>query len=357
MKIKAQLQEANFQLAQEECVIEKTIYLSQTNFLMFMSNYNRPQQFIRDNLDTMNIDDDSVYHCLLVRNELTNEGIVVFSDEAFAKKTAYIEDVSVFDNRQLPKALAQFVDTMMKVQSGIVQKVLDDNDQGTLNLSRDYIEENLAEGYPINMYMLKEMLMECDEIESINLDSDNLAIKCDERFANYPYSRLDESDYDQLEIMAAKHTLWTYDEGGEQFNLEGVHAENMSFVGKCLNGAIIKNCSFKNCDFTDAEFCSADLSGTSFENCKLIHVTAEEADLSSSLFDNCEISGSIFTHANFAEATIHLCDMHKLSFASCCVEDISIFGDTGSDLDFSNVYRSRDEYETSNNPNLTMGDE
>lgn len=352
------LREANFELMPSTCVVSKTIELYDEQFDMFMINYNQPQKFIADNLDSMFKDDNDMYHCLLVKDIDSGEGVLVYSEgKNYAQYTSYLGDSNMaFDKPSLGKALQKFVDTMMKVQRDVVQKALDDNHEGSINLSRDYIEKNYAGGYPINMYMLKEMLLECHEIESVNLDSDNLCITTDDRFANYPYSRLDESDYSELEIMAAKHTLWIYDEGGEQFNLEDIHAENMSFVGKCLNGAIIRNCTFKNCDFTDAEFCSADLSGTVFENCKLNNVVAEESNCTDTLFDGCEMVKSMFTHSNFKDACFHMCYVDRLHLTSCCIENTDMDSTDESGFDLSNAYQTLEEYEESNNPVIKMGE-
>ena len=77
-----------------DCVVEKIIPLSGSDFDRFSSNMIRDWDFIKDNADLMYVSRSGIYHCILVTGEGRENGILVESEGAgYARYAAHVPRV------------------------------------------------------------------------------------------------------------------------------------------------------------------------------------------------------------------------------------------------------------------------
>src|SRR5665647_2364531 len=76
-------------------VIEKIITLTAEEFNAFASDLLADQDFIRDNKDLMHMDDDFTCHCILVKTQGGNDGVLVESElYDYPRYSAYWQEES-----------------------------------------------------------------------------------------------------------------------------------------------------------------------------------------------------------------------------------------------------------------------
>lgn len=69
LKVNASFQRKECQLRTDPCVVEKIISLPPDEYQAFSHSLLRDQDFIRDNIERMYVDDEEVSHCLLALTE------------------------------------------------------------------------------------------------------------------------------------------------------------------------------------------------------------------------------------------------------------------------------------------------
>lgn len=76
---------------QDKFVIEKVIELTEAEFARFISSPLSNYDFIADNIDLMYFDGNETYHCILVKANGYDYGILIESEGfSYARYTAYI---------------------------------------------------------------------------------------------------------------------------------------------------------------------------------------------------------------------------------------------------------------------------
>lgn len=84
-------------LQPKDCIIEKTIRLTGTEYDMFSRNMHRDYDFIRDNINLMREDAEGAYHCLLVVGEGRRDGILVQAEGYdYARCAAFLPNAADF---------------------------------------------------------------------------------------------------------------------------------------------------------------------------------------------------------------------------------------------------------------------
>ena len=74
-------------------VIEKVITLTADEFNAFANDLLADQDFIRDNKDLMHMDDDFTCHCILVKTQGANDGVLIESEGySGARYSAYWQE-------------------------------------------------------------------------------------------------------------------------------------------------------------------------------------------------------------------------------------------------------------------------
>ena len=83
--------EASELIPQDEFVIEKVIKLSNNEFTSFIHNPLLDYDFIKENKELMRIDNNEIYHCILVTGVGYDFGILVNSEgSSYARYASFI---------------------------------------------------------------------------------------------------------------------------------------------------------------------------------------------------------------------------------------------------------------------------
>lgn len=249
------------------------------------------------------------------------------------------------DEKKTPKVLDKFISEMKHATDEVYKKIIDENINGLIKITREYIESNISNGYPINMYMLSEILNENENLDSVSFDGNQLLIKTSDCISNQPYSHIDDSDYVNVEIECAKHVLWLYNENdGTQLNYSNTLIQNIDFIGMNLMLANFENAVFENCNFNNATLNYAVFKGAKFKNCFIDKAVAEETDFSSAIFENCKMTDSVFTHSDFHNTNFLQCDFSKASFQNAYIKNVSLSQCQQADVIFANSHTSAEEF-------------
>lgn len=103
-------------------VIEKNIHLSAQQFEQLLQKPLADQPFLSDNVDLMWVDDNGVYHCLLVTGEGHSDGLLVESEGySYARYAAYVPEATALRYPSLSKQnqnLAKAVDFIVADGTG-----------------------------------------------------------------------------------------------------------------------------------------------------------------------------------------------------------------------------------------------
>ena len=85
-------------------VIEKVIELEENEFDEFADDLLEDKDFIRDNIDSMYVDPNDIWYCVLVKATGRNDGIAISSSGyCYARYSSYIPDYREVANRCITK--------------------------------------------------------------------------------------------------------------------------------------------------------------------------------------------------------------------------------------------------------------
>ena len=77
MNLQASFEHKPSDFSLRDCVIEKTVKLSEQEFKAFLNHPLRDYDFLAENIDLMRSDGNGARHCLLVIGEGRNDGVLV----------------------------------------------------------------------------------------------------------------------------------------------------------------------------------------------------------------------------------------------------------------------------------------
>ncbi|MCL2409395.1 MAG: DUF6329 domain-containing protein [Oscillospiraceae bacterium] len=126
LETKAVFRRKDTEIEAADCVIDKIIRLSGTEFDRFSRNLMHDWDFIRNNAPDTVVDEQGRYHCLLVIGEGRRDGILVDSQgSSYARYSAFMPNVEDFLSvgrysalKKLNKKLTDFVDVITE-QAGM----------------------------------------------------------------------------------------------------------------------------------------------------------------------------------------------------------------------------------------------
>lgn len=97
LKTKAIFERKTDDFQPKDCVIEKTTRLTAAEYDTFTHNMLRDFDFIKDNIDLMNIDDQGIFHCLLVVGDDRPDGILIESEGyGYARYASFLPNAADF---------------------------------------------------------------------------------------------------------------------------------------------------------------------------------------------------------------------------------------------------------------------
>lgn len=111
----AQFHRKDSQVLKRRCKIEKIISLTKEDYERFADNLLQDYGFIKENTESMYVDNEGISHCILVIGEDEPDGILVQSEGAdYARYTALLPNAKQFMRQNKLTSLIEDVDDMMK---------------------------------------------------------------------------------------------------------------------------------------------------------------------------------------------------------------------------------------------------
>lgn len=362
----------------QECQIEKVITLSDSEYARFHQMLLDDYDFIRDNRELMCVE-DGVTHCILVVGETTEDGILVNSEGGdYARCTAFFPHAKSFllthgqvQNIQqeehvntasespsavapISPALLAYGEKLQQIVNGSIKQALDGHDQSTYIISLQELHD-IYDNDVFDDTLFIAMLKERPEIVDMDVsDGDIMVTLSLESILAHDRSQLRVITQDDLKIMHAKHTLWTYDQGGEEANfsdclLSGLDMSHMQFNGVNFSGALLENVNM-----CSSGVCFGVFQGARFVGCKMTGICAEEADFNGATFEDCNIKQGHLAHSNFAHVQFLDTDLWMADMHSCCIEGTNIADTDTTGVNLNDT--SEDEESWVNDFSFGMGD-
>lgn len=359
-------------LETQECEIEKVITLSDVEFDQFQQCLLNDYDFLRDNAELMRVE-NGVTHCLLVVGMNSEDGILVNSEgSSYARYAAYFPNAKSFlltqsqAQEEAPMeaaspsvvggssaALLAYGERMSHVVDMAIYQALEGRDQSTYI----FFFKELAEAYDDDSFdtaLFIAMLKERPEIMDMDIyDGDVIVTLSPESIQAHEISKLRMLTQDDLNIMQAKHTLWVYDQGGEQANFSGCRLSGLDMSGMQLNGADFTGALLERVNMSSSGVCSCVFRDARFVGCSMTGICAEEADFSGAAFEECNLKRGIFTHSNFANAQFHNTDLWMADMCACCMDGSNIIDMENEGVKLSGT--SEDEESWGNDTGISGG--
>ncbi len=363
-------------LETQECEIEKVITLSDVEFDQFQKCLLNDYDFLHDNAELMRVE-DGVTHCLLVMGTNSQDGILVNSEgSSYARYSAYFPNAKSFlltqgQTQQMVQAetpveaaspsavggssaaLLAYAERMNHLVDMAICQALECHDQSTYIISLEAMAEANDDG-SFDTALFTAMLKERTEIVDMDIsDGDILVTLSPESIQAHELSKLKVLTQDDLNIMQAKHTLWVYDQGGEQANFSGCRLSGLDMSRMQLNGADFTGALLERVNMSSSGVCSCVFQDARFVGCSMTGICAEEADFRGAVFEECNVKRGVFTHSNFAHTQFHDTDLWMADMRLCCMEGSNIMDMETEGVKLSGT--SDDEESWANDTGISAG--
>lgn len=340
----------------EQCTVEKTIELSDYEFQHFKTHLLEDYDFIMKNRDEMGYTEDGVRHCLLVLSENGDDGILVDAQGAnYARYSAYLPNARQMMLLGQYQSLSDFAKQMTDVAKDAVNKVLENQTDGTFYLKADDLPNPISN--PLFDYkLLGEMLSERPEFSTVDVMSDEMMITIAPEYIteNMDTSKYRELTDDEVDIMLAKHMLFLRDAGGERADFSGCLIRNARLSHAVFNNAILTNAAFIDCDLSEADMTFASAHGAVFKNCDISHMYGDEANFTYARFVGCDLHQALTMHANYTGATFDHCNVERMLLEGCCLARTDWVETDDNVADKYRAVYSVDEYDSEVTDDMKM---
>ena len=360
-----------------DCEIEKVIHLSDSEFAQFQQTLLADYDFLHENADLMRVE-NGVTHCLLVVGETFEDGILVNSEGSdYARYSAYFPNAKSYLLTQgqtqqvvqaetpaeaavpsvvagISPALLAYGEKMSKIVDLAVTQALECHDQSTYIISMTELHDT-HDNDIFDDELIISMLKERPEIVDMDIGDDGevMVTLSLESIIEHDLAKMRVLTQEDLNIMYAKHILFTYGEGGEQADFSGCRLTNLDMRHMQLNGANFSGALLENVRMDDAGLCFCTFRDAKLVGCNLNGAIAEESDFCGATFTECKMRNGIFTHSNFAHTSFQDTDLWMSSLADCCIENSSIMDTETEGVNLSGT--SEDEESWVNDPGIRIG--
>ena len=149
--------------------------------------------------------------------------------------------------------------------------------------------------------------------------------------------------YDEIAVKLAKHTLWLFENGGEQAVFSHCEIDDQNFIARDFPNVIFDHCRFNCVDFSEADLSHSVFESCDFVDCDLSYVKAEGADFTGSDFCESTMRDARFDTCNFKGAKMNeVRGWPRLQF--CCIEDAD-FGENDEAVDLDDCRENETEWD------------
>ncbi len=173
LKTKAVFARKESSFEPQDCVIEKIIRLTDTEYDSFAANMLHDYDFIKDNVDLMGIDNNGTEHCLLVTGEGRQDGILVDSSgSSYGRYTSYMPNAADFLTMQEYPALAELNQRLISIVDYMAWDLPSLTDE-TLSIDMNELENQFGVNLQYNASLVSTvcgMLDSRSEIADYELD-------------------------------------------------------------------------------------------------------------------------------------------------------------------------------------------
>lgn len=353
MKINVPLRRKDTEIETSPCVVEKTIELGADEYKTFSQNLLENYDFIFENSDCM-YTRDGVLHCLLVLGKDQNDGILVESEgSAYARYSAFVPNARKMYLLERYPALRDFNDRMLRNVEIYAQQAIENQEEGVCHLSLENIRWDLQPEV-FETQLLSDMLEDRPEFEGVEEEDEEIILQLKPEYVPAEEKKRLRISQEDADIMCAKHTLWLYDEGGEQADFSNCELADLNLSHRQLNNALFRNALICNTDFDDAELCFADFSGAEMYDCSLKYISAEESVFRKAKIESCSIQEAILTHSDFIESEIRTTNMSRARLDNACVAKIVLDDITEAQVDMSRCCHDEQDWSEPADPVLSM---
>lgn len=345
MQTKAVFQRKLAEMETQDCEIEKVIRLTESEYAAFYQKLLGNYDFIQENDDIMGVK-DGVAHCILVTCEELNEGILVNSSgNGYARNVAYFPNVNAFLNPQqvqtvrqaeqpvavktkmtgfVASALTAYGERLGKFLDQCIEKALDKHDDATYVFTFEELAKEFTDG-GFDRDVFATMVGARSEVVDLDVtDQDIMMVLSLETIQEHADSKLRVLSQDDVIIMHARHTLWTYGVGGDQAVFTGCRLSGLDMHEYQFNGADFRGALIENCDLRNMGACSADLRGARFVNCEMECFTAEESDFSETSFRDCHMRAARLAGSTFQNVILMDSDLSKTDLSNATVKQVEV---------------------------------
>ena len=195
MKINAILNRKENEYSISNCIVEKVVELKENQFKIFRENMLSDYKFIDQNKEHMYVDENGVYHCLLVLGENQNYGILIESEgSAYARYSSFIPNAR------------QLVNQEMKIESYNSRKIIT-QEEADIMCAKHLLwlyDENGGKQADFTNYDLTDICLEHNNLHSaifINTKLKNTNLENSQLcFADFSYAKIQDSQFNNCDM-------------------------------------------------------------------------------------------------------------------------------------------------------------
>lgn len=355
MKINVPIRRKDTQIETSPCVVEKTIELSADEYKTFSQNLMDEYDFISENSDYM-YQRDGILHCLLVLGKDQNDGILVEAEgSAYARYSAFVPNARLLIESEMKyeSVLSEFCDRMQTAVNKIVESAKQQNQDGMYRVLLSDLAPAPGE-FPLDTALLYEMLCGRPEFDMAEFFNEEIVMQVSPEYIQTNDEPKRSISQEEANIMCAKHTLWLYDQGGEQADFSNCELNNLNLSHRNLNNALFENAFISGTDFNGSELCFADFNNADIYDCSFKRIAAEESVFINAHISACNMQDAILTHSDFTDAEIKRTNMSNARMQNACFAGITLDELTERQSNLQNCRCDEQDLSESSGPVLSM---
>lgn len=163
------------------------------------------------------------------------------------------------------------------------------------------------------------------------------------------------TDFNHFPINNWPAAYWSYTDLSN-CRISGLNAQNFSFKGKNISGAILKAMNFANFDFRHCIMSGADLSGATLNYAQMDSSTMDQVKLVGAKLNYTQLTGVSFYNpantgkiADFSGAVLNNATLHRSNFSFANMRGASLLGVTADSCVFNDAnFQSDTSYNVAN---------
>ena len=170
MNLQASFEHKPSDFSLRDCVIEKTVKLSEQEFQAFLNYPLRDYDFLAENIDLMRSDGNGARHCLLVIGEGRNDGVLVEAEGySYCRYASYVPNISAMNSQ----VLQELNEKLLEAVEFIIADGTQNTSEGSWVMYFDELEKQTGlkvEFNDIVQNTLADMLSERKEVAECYLN-------------------------------------------------------------------------------------------------------------------------------------------------------------------------------------------